>query len=109
MPAHSRALSYLACLILAPLGCAAPADSDATEVPPEGIAEQAVGADIGLPDWNWDGVIDGKDAVSYLEYYGIRFDTYRLTDDVHNLAVTLPHRPWDLAVKTISESCLASQ
>src|SRR6185436_188850 len=83
--------------------------ADADE--PEAVAssEQAVNATLTLPDWDGDGDVDGSDAVAYLGYYGIQIDTHRLTDDLYNDAVELlPRRPWDNAVKTVSEGCLQS-
>ncbi len=39
---------------------------------------------LGLGDFNNDGVVDARDAVAYLTSFGIRFNTYGVTDDTYN-------------------------
>src|SRR5262249_49424994 len=78
------------------------------ESPGETTAEQELGAAAGLGDINFDGVVDGQDAVDYITAWGIQIDTYQLVDDSYNPGTLLARRPYDWQVKVYGDPCLPS-
>jgi hypothetical protein len=75
------------------------------------IESETAPLSVGLPlgDLNSDGVADTRDAIHYLQGFGIQFRTYGVTDDTHNPGVDYPRRPWDWNVKVVADECLAAK
>lgn len=75
--------------------------------------EQQVAAltnnDLALGDFNKDGVANTLDGIAYIKSFGIKLNTYGVTDDVYNTGVGLPRRTYDWQVFDISEFCLQAK